>query len=106
MKVYFSREAEEDLNDIFIYIEEHDGVSRALTILDQLQEKCMSLKKFAHRGHVPPELKRIHVDDILEVSSPPYRIIYEISDEEVHIGIVCDGRREITDLLQKRLFRF
>ena len=105
VKVFFSREAEADLNEIFDYIEERDGAHRALAILEKLQEKCLALSDFSQRGQVPSELERIHVNDIFDVSCSPYRIIYMIVDSEVCISIVCDGRREISDLLQMRLFR-
>ncbi|MBF0197550.1 MAG: type II toxin-antitoxin system RelE/ParE family toxin [Planctomycetes bacterium] len=105
MNVYFSKDAEEDLNSIFDYIDEHDGSARALSIVDKLQARCQKLSDYPKKGHVPPELRRIHIDDILEITVSPYRIIYEILNEEVNILAVLDGRRDSTDMLHQRLFR-
>jgi toxin ParE1/3/4 len=105
MRIYFSKDAENDLTEINNYIHEQDGPSRALNVLDRLQETCTSLTILSERGHVPSELKLIHIDDILEVISRPYRILYEIQVDEIHILAIWDGRRNIEQLLQRRLFR-
>ena len=59
----------------------------------------------AKRGHVPPELDRMSVRDYLEIHYKPYRIIYQIFGNKVFIHCVLDGRRDMEDLLQRRLIR-
>ena len=71
----------------------------------KLQEICNSLETMAMRGHVLPELDRISVHDYLEIHFKPYRIIYQIFAHDVFIHCVLDGRRDLADLLQRRLLR-
>jgi toxin ParE1/3/4 len=74
-------------------------------LLDKLEETCLSLSELPNRGPVPPELERVAVFDYLEIHYKPYRIIYQVISHRVFIHCVLDGRRDIGELLQKRLLR-
>ncbi len=104
-QVHIISEAEDDLFEIYQYVSKHDSVSRAEKLLDKLEEACLSLSQLPNRGHVPPELERVAVYDYLEIHYKPYRIIYQIISNRVFIHCVLDGRRDLQELLQKRLLR-
>ena len=104
-QVFLVSDAEEDIVGIFSYIASNDSVERADHVLEKLQETCSTLEYFPHRGHVPPELERIGVHNFLQIHFKPYRIIYTISDNKVFVHCVLDGRRDLQDLLQRRLLR-
>jgi toxin ParE1/3/4 len=63
------------------------------------------LQEFPQRGHIPPELNLLDIDDFLEIHYKPYRIIYRILKSEVFVYCIIDGRRDTQKLLQERVLR-
>ena len=100
------QESEDDLLDIYGYILNDDSPAHAEYVLLKLQEACISLEEMPERGHIPPELERIGTTEFKEIHFKPYRIIYEIDKKTVFIHCILDGRRDIQDLLERRLLRF
>ncbi len=98
-------DAERDLEELVDYVAVHDSAEKALRLLDRLEEKCASLSTHANRGHVPPELRKVGVSEYREIHFKPYRIIYRVEKREVYVYAVVDGRRDLRDLLQRRLLR-
>lgn len=98
-------DAEEDLYEICRYVAEHDSPEAAGHLLDRLEEACRSLAELPERGHPPPELDRIGVPAYREVDVRPYRIIYKVSGRSVFVHAIIDGRRDLADLLHRRLVR-
>lgn len=103
--VAFIQEAEDDLFDIYGYILNNDSPAHAEYVLLKLQEACVSLDERPERGHMPPELERIGIIEFKEIHFKPYRIIYEIEKRTVFIHCILDGRRDVQDLLERRLLR-
>jgi toxin ParE1/3/4 len=54
---------------------------------------------------VPEELERVGVAHFRVGLHGPYRVLYEVGDEAVIVHAVLDGRRELRDLLFRRLVR-
>lgn len=102
--VNLSQDAEEDILEIYKYVAVNDSVTNADSLFNNLFKKCLSLKDLPNRGHVPPELSGVS-DIYLEIHYKPYRIVYEISGNNVFIHCVLDGRREMKQLLEARLLR-
>ena len=104
-QVEIIQEAEDDLFDIYHYIRERETLQRAEEILDKLEELCLSLQEMPQRCHYLPELDRINVRSCREVHFKPDRVIYEIEGKKVFVHGVLDGRRDMRDLLERRLLR-
>ena len=104
-QVLMVSEAEEDLWDIYRFILENNGQQRADNVLGKIQEACQNLIKLPITGHIPPELERIGVLDYLEIHFKPYRVIYQIEGRKVFIHCVLDGRRDMQELLERRMIR-
>jgi len=104
-KINFVSDAEDDLFDIYKYVYQNDTEDSAEKLYEGLYRKCLTLENFPERGHVPAELKLLEIEDFLEILFKPYRIIYQVTGNEVYIYCVLDGRREIQKLLQERLLR-
>ena len=104
-KVNIVSSAEEDLFEIYQYVFFNDSEEKADKLYSKLYEKCSSLQEYPNRGHVPPELHLLGIDDFLELNYKPYRIIYQIIDKVVFIHCILDGRRDMQKLLQERLIR-
>ena len=104
-KLFLISDAELDLFDIYNYVEKNDSVQNADALLVKLEKTISKLDTFPMRGHIPPELERIAVSDYYEIHYKPYRIIYQIIDKNVYVYCILDGRRDLQDLLEKRLLR-
>ena len=98
-------EAEDDMVDKYRYVAEHDSAGHAEKLLDALERKCSLLNNAPEREHGVPELIRINVTGFREIHFKPYRIIYQVLGGRAFIHAVLDGRRELQDLLEKRLIR-
>jgi toxin ParE1/3/4 len=99
--VELTRSAEADLNDIVEWIARNDSVAH---VLEQIQSKLESLCRKPERGSVPLELRNLGIDRYRQVLFKPYRIIYHVRDRRVIVNLIVDGRRDMSVLLQRRLF--
>ena len=104
-EVFITQDAEDDIFAIYDYIFRNDGENKASYVFQKLKETCLSLISFSDRGHTPPELERINVFNYKETHFKPYRIIYQIIENKVYIHCVFDGRRDLQEVLENRLFR-
>jgi len=104
-KVFVIEDAERDLSDIYTYIARNDSVDSAEYVFDSIRDTILSLSTFPSRGHVPPELERVGIFEYLEIHFKPYRVIYQVRDNEIYVHCVLDGRRSLQELLQERLIR-
>jgi len=104
-KVFVTKQAADDLWDIYRYVFSQDGQKRADTLLSKLEQACEKLAAFPKCGTIPSELETIGVREYLELHSKPYRIIYQIMDKRIFIHGVFDGRRNLQELLPVRLLR-
>jgi len=100
--VNVTQNAENDLDEIILYIAQ-DNTQTALKILDRLQKKIYSLKNYPERGRRVPELLDKNIKDYRELIETPWRIIYKIENNDVHVLMVIDGRRNVNDILMKKL---
>ncbi len=103
--VYLVADAERDLLEIYHYIAQNDSVEKADRLVDHLEKTILKLETVPFRRHIPPELERIGVFEFREIFYQPYRIIYQVMKAEVYVHCVLDGRRDLQDLLQKRILR-
>jgi len=103
--VLLSDDAERDLDDIFMYIAEHDGIGNAEKVLTALGDACAKLESFPERGNVPKELQSVGISEYREVHFKPYRIIYRVFARRVIVYCIVDGRQDMQSLLQRRLLR-
>ncbi len=104
-KVVVLSDAEKDILDIYQYILIYDSPNNANYVFEKIEEACLNLEELPERGHLPPELDRIGVTTYREIHFKPYRIIYEIDRKMVFIHCVLDGRRDLQQLLERRLLR-
>ncbi len=105
VRVYLVADAERDLLDIYRYVAQNDSVEKADRLLENLEKTTMKLETMPLRGHFPPELERIGVLEFREIFFKPYRISYQVIKSDVYVHCVLDGRRDLQDLLQKRVLR-
>ena len=104
-EVFLTQDAEDDIFQIHAFIFENDSEANANKIFDGLKKTCLTLTRFPERGHTPPELQRISVLNFKEIHYLTYRIIYQVLNDNVYIHCVFDGRRDLQEVLENRLFR-
>ena len=101
-QVVWSNIAENDLNNIIEYIAD-DSPPNALKIFKRIKQKASSLSNFPERGRIVPELRDQGILQYREIVIAPWRIQYRISEMNVFVLSVLDSRRNIEDILLKRL---
>lgn len=101
-KIEWAEVAENDLKVIIEYIAE-DSPTNALKILKKIKQKVSSLYTLPERGRIVPELQDQGISIYRELIIPPWRIIYRISEMKVYVLSVLDARRNVEDILLKRL---
>jgi toxin ParE1/3/4 len=101
-QVVWSNIAENDLRNIIEYIAD-DSPPNALKIFKSIKQKVSSLNTFPERGRIVPELRDQGILQYRELIISPWRILYRISEMKVFVLSVLDSRRNIEDILLKRL---
>lgn len=94
MKVSWTTQALKDVEHIRRHIA-LDSEYYAAIVCDRILTRVVQLESFPQSGETVPEYAR---DDIREVLVHAFRIIYRISDVEVHILAVVHGARRLGDL--------
>lgn len=103
-KTIISRYAEDDLIEILEYYNaKNEAYSKKLLIA--LENRVEELKEFPERGRVVPELEKQNILEYRELIEGNYRIIFAIEDKNVIIHTIIDSRRNIEELLIKKLLR-
>jgi toxin ParE1/3/4 len=74
-----------------------------MLVLEQIENKFISLREFPERGVYPKELTNLGIRDYREIFFNPYRIIYRVTGENIYVYLIADGRRDMQTILQRRL---
>ena len=101
--VLLTVDAARDLEDLYQYIAVHDAPGKADHVLTNIEKVFGSLSKFPERGVYPKELLALGIRDYREIFFKPYRLIYRVAGDVVHVFLIADGRRDMQTLLQRRL---
>ena len=103
--VLLADDAVRDLEEPYDYIDHHDVPGKADYVLEQIEKVFSSLSENPRRGVYPKELVSIDIKEYREIFFKPYRIIYRIIEKNVFVLLIVDGRRNMQELLQRRLLQ-
>ena len=92
-----------DIEEIGEYIEGSDSLASAAYVVASIRELVERLSDLPNRGSIVRELEDVGRPEFREVLFKPYRIIYRVSDNNVQVLLVADGRRDMSTLLLRRL---
>ena len=101
MKSYLSPHAKGLLDDIIDTIADALSITDALHRNDDIQRTILTLENYPQSGDgvplecfdtIPP-----NADDLRQIFCRPYRIVYEIVGNEVHVLSIRHSRMLITD---------
>jgi toxin ParE1/3/4 len=101
--VLLTADAARDLEDLYQYIAVHDAPGKADLVLTNIEKVLGSLSESPERGVYPKELLALGIRDYREIFFKPYRMIYRVAGDVVHVLLIADGRRDMQTLLQRRL---
>ena len=102
-RVVLSRLASRDIKAIRDYLWVHASPATARKVVVQLLTAVESLEANARRGAMVDEFHALGQGAVRQLVSKPYRIIYHASAERALILLVCDGRRNVSALWQRRM---
>ena len=106
--VLLTADAARDLEDLYQYIAVHDAPGKADHVLTNIENV------FGIGGHdaascppipgvYPKELLALGIRDYREIFFKPYRVIYRVAGDVLHVLLITDGRRDMQTLLQRRI---
>lgn len=101
-KIIWTITAENDLKGIIDYIALNNP-ENALNILRKIRGKVSDLYRMPEKCRIIPELSDHGITLYRELIVTPWRIMFRIADKTVFILSVLDARRNIEDILLKRL---
>ena len=101
--VFLTADAARDLEELYRYIALHDAPGKAEHVLTRIEKALGSLSESPDRGAYPKELLALGIRDYREIFFKPYRVIYRVMGNVVHVFLIADGRRDMQTLLQRRL---
>lgn len=102
-EVLLTNAAARDLEELYDHIARHDAPGKADRVLDRIEKAMSDLSEHPERGVYPRELAMLGVRDYRQIFFKPYRIIYRVLAKRVYILLIADGRRDMQELLQRRL---
>lgn len=102
--VLLTDDAARDLGELYDYVALHDAPGKADHVIGQIEKVFSSLSELPERGAYPKELLALGIRECREVLFKPYRIIYRVVDQNVYVMLIVDGRRDLQQCLQRRLF--
>ena len=101
-QIKWTAPAREDINEIIDYISQ-TNINYAVKILDKMESHVKKLDSFPERHRIVPELERYGYLLYREIIVDYWRIIYKIENNLVYIMLVIDGRRNLEDLILKKI---
>ncbi|WP_233880113.1 type II toxin-antitoxin system RelE/ParE family toxin [Paraburkholderia flagellata] len=105
MKAVFLQSARTDLQDIRRYVIAKFGPKAWRETSAKIRGDVEQLEAFPHNGHIPRELADLGFANYRQIVSGMNRIIYEIDDPMIYIHLIVDTRRDLKDVLARRLLR-
>jgi toxin ParE1/3/4 len=102
-EISITKDAERDLEEIYLYIAEHDSRASADRVLNRLVKATEALKASADRGSYVHELRSLGISEYRQIFFKPYRLIYRVHSKRVIIYVITDGRHDMGSLLARRL---
>lgn len=103
--VVFLKSAEQDIKELREYVVKRFGNKTWQATLDKLRESVRTIQTQPHAGTLPEELRALNPGQYRQIISGMNRMIYEIRQQTIYIHIVCDNRRDLQGLLNRRMLR-
>lgn len=103
-RVSWAPVAIEDTIAIVEYLAQ-ESPEQAARLFERFRARCASLERLPERGRVVPELQALGIRFLRELVIGPYRVLYRIERNSVHVVAAFDGRRNLDDIILERALR-
>jgi len=100
--VKWTEPARNDVDEINEYIS-NTNISYAVKVLDKIEAAVKSLNTFPERYRIVPELEKYGYFLYRDIIVDYWKIIYKIENNLVYIMLVIDNRRNLEDILLKKM---
>jgi len=100
--VKWTEPAREDINEIIDYIS-LTNIKYAVKIFDLIESKVRGLEIMPERYRIVPELEKYGYLIYRVIIVEYWHVIYKIENDFVYIMLVIDGRRNIEDIILKKI---
>ncbi|GBU09139.1 plasmid stabilization protein [Gammaproteobacteria bacterium] len=104
LSINILRGAEQDLNDLKKYLLREFSVGAWQNSYQLIKQGLAQISSFPESGSIPPELEHLGFSNYKQIIVGKNRIIYELNNAAIYVHIICDVRRDMPTLLNKRLF--
>jgi toxin ParE1/3/4 len=101
----YSDGARSDLLAIADDIADQHSEANAEFAITSIERRIRTLERFPERGRVVPELHWHGITTVREVFARPWRILYQLGDDEVLVMAGYHERRRLDDVLLERFLR-
>ncbi len=101
-EVIWAETAEKDLLKVIEHVAQNSP-GNATKILRKIKKRVDDLYYSPTRCRIIPELYEHGITQYREMIIKPWRVMFRISNEKVYVLSVLDSRRNIEDILLKRL---
>lgn len=105
MKVVVLNPAKQDTKEIRNYIIKNFGDSVWQETYSKIKQTLLNIKDFPDSGTIPEELNGFLDNSYRQALSGMNRIIYQKADDTIYIHLIIDTRRDLTEILAKRLLK-
>lgn len=102
-EIIWSNDAGEEFIHIIEYTIERFSAKVAEETYSRVSRKLEKLLILPNAGRIVPELKQIGLSTYREIIENPWRIIYRIDGETIFIVSIIDSRRNVEELLYKKI---
>lgn len=102
-KVVILQSAQHDLKELRNYLVRHFSHSTWMLTSDKLKVALKALEASPLSGAVPAEIEMLNLGPFREIVCGMNRIIYETRQDVVFVHVIADTRRNMVDILTKRL---
>lgn len=103
-QILWAEPAVQDLSDIVAYLVA-ESPQAASDFVDRVDRATVQLGAHPLIGRVVPELERHNISRYRELVLAPWRLFYRAEEGSVYVLAVIDGRRNVEDVLLRRLVR-
>ena len=100
--VKWTAPAREDVNEIIEYISKTD-INYAVKMLDKIEEAVKNLDSFPEQYRLVPKLEKYGYFLYRDIVVEYWKIVYKIENNFVYIMLVMDGRRNLENILLKKM---
>ena len=100
--VKWTEPARKDVNEIIEFTSK-TNISYAVKILDKIEAAVKNLNTFPERYRIVQVLEKYGYFLYREIVIDYWKIIYKIENNLVYIMLVIDGRRNLDDILLKKM---